>query len=558
MVGQDAIVRTLINQISSGHIAHAYLFCGSRGTGKTSTAKIFALAINCLSLTEHGPCRECDACISLSGENNMDVIEIDAASNNGVDEIRDLRDKVRFLPTVGKYKVYIIDEVHMLSIGAFNALLKTLEEPPSHVVFILATTEPHKLPATILSRCQRFDFRRIPHNVIVSRMQEICDRMNVIIEKEGLHTIARWAEGGMRDALSLLDQCMSFCGDHITNDDILFILGTADQSFLFSIVNDIIADNLQGLLHKIGQLMDDGKDLNAFTRDLLQHMRNLLIVKASDEPESLLDVSDSTMEQLKEQAERIGEARLIRAIELLSPLDSEMRRSTQPRILLELTVVKLCRPEQEIALSALMDRVEALEKRLSSQSSAVIHKAPAGDYQEDMQPDDPPDEPPWDYSPEYINPAGREEEAYSQEAHNDDEPVSGKTEKIQGSEKQPESAADPVSMWQDILDVIEKERRSIHVAMAGVRPRMGNNILTLIFPPASGFQILLVEQEGNRRFIEEVVKKITGTEVRVKCIAEDQLEEEAENQTDPDKENHAVRRAIEVFGEDLVEVIDDE
>ena len=208
----------------------------------------------------------------------MDIIEIDAASNNGVDEIRDLRDKVRFPPAVGRYKVYIIDEVHMLSIGAFNALLKTLEEPPSHVVFILATTEPHKLPATILSRCQRFDFKRISHKVLVARMKTICDQMNVTTDEESLHTIARWAEGGMRDALSLLDQCMSFCGNHITNNDVLNIIGTADQDFLFQMADDILTGNLQRLLYSIGRLSDEGRDFSAFLKDLLNHMRNLLIV----------------------------------------------------------------------------------------------------------------------------------------------------------------------------------------------------------------------------------------------------------------------------------------
>ena len=376
MVGQETIIRTLTNQLTSGHIAHAYLFCGSRGTGKTSTAKIFARAINCVSLTEYGPCGECEVCINLSSDNNMDIMEIDAASNNGVDEIRDLRDKVRFPPTLGKYKVYIIDEVHMLSIGAFNALLKTLEEPPSHVVFILATTEPHKLPATILSRCQRFDFKRISQKVIVNRMQDICDNMNIQVENEGLHTIARWAEGGMRDALSLLDQIISFSGTDITNDDILSILGTADQSFLFQATDDILTGNLQGILQKISQLLDEGKALNIFTRDLLQHIRNLLIVKACDRPEDLLDVAESTLEQLKIQTKKAGEARLIRSIEILSPLETEMRYSSQSRIILELAAVKLCRPEQEESLEALQDRIEILEKQLKN-GVVSSHKSPA-------------------------------------------------------------------------------------------------------------------------------------------------------------------------------------
>ncbi len=329
-----------------------------------------------MSPTEYGPCGECEVCVNLSSDSNMDIMEIDAASNNGVDEIRDLRDKVRFPPTLGKYKVYIIDEVHMLSIGAFNALLKTLEEPPSHVVFILATTEPHKLPATILSRCQRFDFKRISQKVIVNRMQVICDNMNIRIESEGLHTIARWAEGGMRDALSLLDQIISFSGTDITNDDILSILGTADQNFLFQATDDILTGNLQGMLQKISKLLDEGKALNIFTRDLLQHIRNVLIVKACEQPEDLLDVAESTLEQLKVQAKKAGEARLIRAIEILSPLETEMRYSSQSRIILELAAVKLCRPDQEVSLEALQDRIEILEKQLKN-GIVSSHKSPA-------------------------------------------------------------------------------------------------------------------------------------------------------------------------------------
>jgi len=364
VVGQDTIVQTLKNQLFSGHIAHAYLFCGSRGTGKTSTAKIFSRAMNCMSPTEDGPCGKCEACVNLSSENNMDIVEIDAASNNGVDEIRDLRDKMRFPPAIGKYKVYIIDEVHMLSMGAFNALLKTLEEPPAHVVFILATTEPHKLPATVLSRCQRFDFKRIPRGVMVERMKTICSQMKVTVEEGGLFVIARWAEGGMRDALSLLDQCMGLCGDRITKDDILNVLGTADQGFLFQAADNILSGDVEGILRRIDWLIEDGKDLNAFLRELLQHLRDLLVVKFCKDPDELLDVEDSTLERLKEQAKRAGEARLIRSLDLLSPLESELRRSTQPRILLELAAVKLCRPQEEDSPAALTDRIEMLEKQV--------------------------------------------------------------------------------------------------------------------------------------------------------------------------------------------------
>ena len=554
-MGQDTIVRTLTNQLDSGHIAHAYLFCGSRGTGKTSTAKIFARAINCTSPTEYGPCKQCQVCINLSSESNMDIVEIDAASNNGVDEIRDLREKVKFPPAVGSYKVYIIDEVHMLSIGAFNALLKTLEEPPPHVVFILATTEPHKLPATILSRCQRFDFKRIPQKVLVARMKAICAKMNVTIEEESLHTIARWAEGGMRDALSLLDQCMSFCGNHITNDDVLNILGTADQDFLFQIVDDILAGNLQGLLYSIGRLSDEGKDFNAFLRDLLHHMRNLLIVKSCSNPESLLDAAESTLQRLKDQAKEAGEGRLIRTIELLSPLESEMRYSTQPRILFELAAVKLCRPEQEVSLEALIDRVESLEKRLNSGSvtasdTSIPSVPPRIKYEDNRKYED---------AGEAVKPA--------QQSHSDMIEVERRPKK-QPSKNRGETtketapataqagsspALDPAAAWPQVVDMVAQERPSIRASLIDVKPHMGKKgVFTLIFPPYAGFNVLLIEQEDNRTFIEDMIRKVTGQQVRLKCMLEDQMEDQTAD------EEYVVERAREVFGHDKVEVVDED
>jgi len=378
VVGQDTIVRTLKNQINSSRIAHAYLFCGSRGTGKTSTAKIFARAINCESLTEDGPCGICQTCANLSSGNNMDIMEIDAASNNGVDEIRDLREKVRFSPTIGKYKVYIIDEVHMLSMGAFNALLKTLEEPPGHVVFILATTEPQKLPATILSRCQRYNFKRISINVIVERMNTICSKLQLSVEEEALYTIARWAEGGMRDALSLLDQCIGLSGDTITNEDVLSVLGTADQGFIFNTADYILKGNIKELLKAINMLIDDGKDISVFIKVLTNHIRDILIIKYCDEPEKLLDVAVSTINSLQEQAKEAREARLVRAVETLSSLEADIKWSTQPRVMVELAMVKICRPEDENSMDALLDRIEVLEDKVK-RASVVFKTGDASD-----------------------------------------------------------------------------------------------------------------------------------------------------------------------------------
>ena len=372
VIGQDAIVRILKNQIESNRIGHAYLFCGSRGTGKTSTAKVFAKAVNCLSPVNGNPCLSCDACQKLSLENNMDIIEIDAASNNGVDEIRDLRDKVKYPPVVGRYRVYIIDEVHMLSTGAFNALLKTLEEPPQHIIFILATTEPHRLPATILSRCQRYNFKRIPNKAIVERLKTVAHKSQVQTEEEALSTIARWAEGSMRDALSLMDQCIGFCGNYVTNDDVVAILGTADQEFIFKVAQNIIEGNSSELFHMVETLIEDGRDVPVFVRDLIQHLRNLLVVKVCKEPASLIDVGQDTMEAYIQQTQGTGRERLIRAIEILCALEADMKWSTQPRVLLEMALVRICRPEQEETLDALMDRMEKLEQQISE--GMVIQK----------------------------------------------------------------------------------------------------------------------------------------------------------------------------------------
>ncbi|HZK34598.1 MAG TPA: DNA polymerase III subunit gamma/tau, partial [Bacillota bacterium] len=372
VVGQDMVVRTLKNQIKNKRIAHAYLFCGSRGTGKTSTAKVFSKAINCIEPKEHGPCLKCKVCESLSSGNSMDVIEIDAASNNGVDDVRDLREKVKYPPSVGAYKVYIIDEVHMLSAGAFNALLKTLEEPPAHAVFILATTEPHKLPSTILSRCQRFDFKRIRLQTLVEWLRSISGSIEVEVEEAALYTIARWSKGGARDALSLLDQSIGLCGDKISNDDILSILGTADQDFIFNTADDLISGNVEGLLKAVNHLLDDGKDLTVFLNDIINHFRNLLVAKLCYDPSELLDAETSELERLKAQSQTAKETRLVRAVEIFTALVADMKWSNQPRVLFELALVQVCRPSQEDSHDALIDRIEELEKHIKKEG----HQAP--------------------------------------------------------------------------------------------------------------------------------------------------------------------------------------
>ena len=369
VVGQDAIVRTLTQQIESGRIAHAYLFCGSRGTGKTTTAKILSRAINCVNpLPGADPCGACEACRSIQEERAMDVIEIDAASNNGVDEIRDLREKIQYPPSVGRYKVYIVDEVHMLSTGAFNALLKTLEEPPAHAVFILATTEPQKLPATILSRCQRFDFRRIPARLIEERLKKVLDATDAKAEDEAIQLIARSAEGGMRDALSLLDTCMS--DDVLTAARVREALGASGREAMYEFADALIAADAGQALTLIGRAMDAGRDPQVFAREVTGHLRSLLLAQAVKE--GLEDLIESTREEaarLVQQASGASAEGLTRWMELFMRAEGDMKWMAQPRSALELVAVRCCRPQREQSPEALIERVAKLEAKLENLSS---------------------------------------------------------------------------------------------------------------------------------------------------------------------------------------------
>ena len=289
LLGQDHITTTIKNQIKNGNIGHAYLFSGTRGTGKTSAAKIFSRAVNCLDSEDGNPCNKCASCKEILEETTMDVIEMDAASNNSVEDIRDLRDKVIYPPASIKYKVYIIDEVHMLSKGAFNALLKTLEEPPKHLIFILATTEPEKLPQTILSRCQRFDFKRITTQDLIHNMEKILRELDIEVEDRVLSLIARNADGAMRDALSLLDQCVSYEDKNISYEDAINILGIANRDLIFNMVDDIKEKRLEKVLMTVDEIIQEGKDIQQFIKDLIDHFRNLMIVKSSKNPSNILD-----------------------------------------------------------------------------------------------------------------------------------------------------------------------------------------------------------------------------------------------------------------------------
>ena len=363
--GQEHIVTTLKNQIKAERIGHAYLFCGTRGTGKTTIAKIFAKAVNCQNPIEGSPCGICPSCRAIQGGNSMNVIEIDAASNNGVDNIREIREEVAYSPTQGKYKVYIIDEVHMLSMGAFNALLKTLEEPPSYVIFILATTEAHKIPITILSRCQRYDFRRITIDTIAQRLQELVEAEQVEVEEKALRYIARAGDGSLRDAISLLDRCIAFyLGQKLTYDKVLDVLGAVDTEVFGQMLRKILNKDVAGIVTGLEKLILQGREPAQFVTDFIWYLRNLLLLKSSDDMEDVLDISTENLLLLKEEAALIEYEELMRYIRVFSELANQIRYAVQKRIMIEMALVKLCKPQMEENVEALLIRVNELEKRL--------------------------------------------------------------------------------------------------------------------------------------------------------------------------------------------------
>ena len=342
IIGQEHITTTLKNQIANNQIGHAYLFCGSRGTGKTTCAKVFARAINCLSpLKDGSPCGKCEVCKKLQQSNNIDILEIDAASNNGVDEIRDLREKIKYAPNVGKYKVYIIDEVHMLSPGAFNALLKTLEEPPAHAVFVLATTEVHKLPATILSRVMRFDFKLISTQKIAENISRIFKESNIKSEDSATNLIASAGEGSMRDALSIADMCASFCNNDITYEKVIDVLGISNKQTIFTILESILKQDVQKFFVEFEKIVAKGKNLTVITSDITKGFRDLLVIKACGDNTTLVDYKPELLKEMANLASLFETNKINKALQAFSKIEAELKYATNPQLLIETTALSL-------------------------------------------------------------------------------------------------------------------------------------------------------------------------------------------------------------------------
>ncbi|MBR6328914.1 MAG: DNA polymerase III subunit gamma/tau [Lachnospiraceae bacterium] len=389
--GQDAIVTTLRNQIKNDRMAHAYLFCGTRGTGKTSIAKLFAKAVNCENPRDGSPCGQCASCRAIAAGASLNVVEMDAASNNGVEDVRKIVDEVSYSPTDARFRIYIIDEVHMLSTAAFNALLKTLEEPPSYVIFILATTEVHKIPITILSRCQRYDFRRLDIATMTERMRELVDSEGVAVEEKALSYIARCADGSMRDALSLLDQCIAFnLGQELTYDKTLEVLGAVDVSVFSKLLGFILSRDVTGAVHLLEDAVMKGRELSQFVVDFIGYLRNLMLVKSSEDIDDVVNVSTEHRQLLKEEASRIDDNTLMRFIRVFSDLSNDLRYSSQKRVLIEMTIIRLCRPQMDTDLSGVLDRIRALEEKLEKGNFTVVAQpAAAAAPSQSLQPEIP-------------------------------------------------------------------------------------------------------------------------------------------------------------------------
>ncbi len=396
VIGQSQVSDTLRGSVRSGRIAHAYLFCGTRGTGKTSTAKIFSRAVNCESPIDGEPCNECPTCRGILGGSILDVYEMDAASNGGVENIREIRDEVIYAPAGCKYKVYIVDEVHMLTDQAFNALLKTLEEPPSHVIFILATTEPHKIPQTVLSRCQRFDFRRIGIDDIAKRIEFITKEEGIEITPDAAELVAELGDGSMRDAISVLDRCAAFGADKLTTDIISEIVGVIASKKIFEIGDAVATDDTKSALKVSGEILGAGGEPQTLLEDLVEHFRNLLICKATDDPMHMLEKTSLATERYVKQSESFSTERLMYCVKVVGEYLSQSKWMSNPKVAVEMAMVKLCTLSYSADTDALLARIEKLETAIANLSSGMVTTAPPTKKEPEKEPVNEEELPPWD------------------------------------------------------------------------------------------------------------------------------------------------------------------
>lgn len=523
VVGQKHITTTLKNQIINNRIAHAYLLCGTRGTGKTSTAKILAKAVNCLNIQDGEPCNECEMCKSINAGLSIDVVELDAASHNGVGNIRDIIDEVQYPPREAKYKVYIMDEVHMLSDGAVNAFLKTLEEPPSRTIFILATTDPQKLPITILSRCQRFDFTRIKSEDIFERLRRIVKEQGVFADDKSLQLIARMSDGAMRDALSVLDQAISMGNSKVDYDELINMLGLVTNDNLLKLTDALIDKNVERAMRAVDDIVISGKDIYNFIKEMISHVRNLMMVKVSNNPEEILDMSLENIQIIKEQAQKIRMEELMRIIRILQETEEQSKWSKQTRIYLELAIIKICKIEYDTSKEVMLARLNKLEEAIkngqvtvtiaegSADSQKIVNRAPAQQVKK----------------PEQVK----------EQVHEEVNPHSTVT-------------LDTVrKSWRDIMELLKSRRQMVIYASLITGELIGckDGVIEIKFEEMYAFNKQRLEKEDNRKVVEEVFSQALKEKIRIRYIVDKKQE----------KTKSPEAMLMETFGEELVEIIDE-
>lgn len=544
VVGQEHITKTLQNALLHNKFSHAYLFSGPRGTGKTSAAKIFAKAVNCEKAPIAEPCNECDACRGITNGSIPDVIEIDAASNNGVDEIRDIRDKVKYAPSSVPYKVYIVDEVHMLSIGAFNALLKTLEEPPKHVIFILATTEPHKIPLTIISRCQRFDFRRITSSAIVGRMKEIVANQQIEVQEEALNVIARASDGGMRDALSLLDQAISYSDEQVKVEEALLITGSVSQGFIGGIAEAIHEKDVTSALQSLDQLMYQGKDPSRFIEDFIFYYRDMLLYQTAPTLEDVLE-RVNVDEQFIRLSKTISTNEIYETIEILSKSQQEMKFTNHPRIFLEVALVKLCQQTIHAVneghgeeFQALLNKVDSLQTELNRLKQEGIktqshQAAPQETKHRSMKSG-------------YKTPEGRIQEILKVATRKDLEVIKNK--------------------WGDLLELLRRQNKVSHAALLNDSEPVAASETAFVLKFKFEIHCKMVAENNNnvRTNLEMILREITGKSMEMVGVPEQDWgkirkeflkgKQDETNSQQEEEEDPLIAEAMKLVGNELVEI----
>ena len=531
LIGQEHVTRTLVNAVTSGHLAHAYIFSGPRGIGKTSTARILAKVLNCPQVKDAVPCNKCSICLEIAEGNNIDVLEIDGASNRGIDEIRNLRDNVRYTPSQGKYKIYIIDEVHMLTTEAFNALLKTLEEPSEHVKFIFATTEPHRIPLTILSRCQHFSFKRIQTQDLAKHLEYMVKTEKIKVTSEALFLIAKNADGSIRDAQSVLDQLISFSpGKEITVDTVNSLLGLVSQDIYFQFAENILHKDIVKLLILVDKLVNEGRDIGQVANGLINYFRNLFFISLGKYGENLVDVSQDTKETLVLHANQFQKGRLWQILEMISPLEKNIRTTRTPRAFLEIAMIKIINTMSPVMLGEIVEKLEKLEKKLEKGTNYSVAEP--------------------DARPEPVSHPVQQEKP------------------IQAEPVQQDLTIDIVKQkWPEIISTLKKQKMILGVFLSeGAPVNLEMSILEIGFGPNA--RLFLEKVEAERKFIEETLLEVLGHNIAVRCVpmekdnhmfknnkgSKNQQVEEQNEQNEKMLNNPAVKTVMEKFGAKVVKI----